>query len=173
MILKSREVRGARREAREKCKIACLGILLLLVAMPSTAYERRSAVVETVARAGPSVVNIRTEQIVRRQTSPFFGFGDSFFNDFFNQFTHTRSFRTQALGSGVIIDSQGFLVTNAHVVEKASKIFVALPGERKEREASLVGVDPSTDLAVIKVMTDKPLPSLDFAADDDLLLGEP
>ena len=172
MVLKSREVRGARREAREKCKIAFLGILLLLVAMPSTAYERRSAVVETVARAGPAVVNIRTEQIVRRQTSPFFGFGDSFFNDFFNQFTHTRSFRTHALGSGVIIDSQGFLVTNAHVVEKASKIYVALPGERKEREASLVGIDPSTDLAVIKVVTEEPLPSLDFAADDDLLLGE-
>ena len=172
MVLKSREARSARREAREKCKIAFLGILLLLVAMPSTAYERRSAVVETVARAGPAVVNIRTEQIVRRQTSPFFGFGDSFFNDFFNQFTHTRSFRTQALGSGVIIDSQGFLVTNAHVVEKASKIYVALPGERKERQASLVGIDPSTDLAVIKVVTEEPLPSLDFAADDDLLLGE-
>ncbi len=128
--------------------------------------------VETVEKAGPAVVNIRTEQIIRRQTSPFFGFGDSFFDDFFNQFTPTRSYRTQALGSGVIIDSHGYLVTNAHVVEKASKIYVALPGERKERQASLVGVDPSTDLAVIKVVTEKPLPSLDFAADDDLLLGE-
>lgn len=149
--------------------IACL---LLLCAANVTAHDRRTAVVETVEKAGPAVVNIRTEQIVQRRTTPFFGFGDSFFNEFFNQFTPPRSYRTQALGSGVIIDSRGFLVTNAHVVEKASRIYVALPGDGKEREASLVGVDPSTDLAVIKVITEKPLPSLDFAADDDLLLGE-
>jgi serine protease Do len=141
-------------------------------AMPSLAYERRSAVVDTVAKAGPAVVNIRTEQIVQRRSSPFFGFGDSFFDDFFRQFAQTRSYRTQALGSGVIIDSRGYLVTNAHVVEKASKIYVALPGERKEREASLVGLDQSTDLAVIMVTTEQDLPHLTFAADDDLLLGE-
>ncbi len=128
--------------------------------------------VETVAKAGPAVVNIRTEQIIQRRTTPFFGFGDSFFNDFFSQFAPTRSYRTQALGSGAIIDSRGFLVTNAHVVEQASRMYVALPGERKEREATLVGIDPATDLAVIRVVTGEPLPSLDFAADDDLLLGE-
>jgi len=172
MILKSPEARGARREARQKYTIVFLGILLLLVALPSAAYERRSVVVETVAKAGPAVVNIRTEQIIQRRTAPFFGFGDSFFNDFFSQFGSTRSYRTQALGSGAIIDSRGFLVTNAHVVEKASKIYVALPGERKEREATLVGIDPSTDLAVIKIVSGEPLPSLDFAADDDLILGE-
>ncbi len=172
MVLKRHEARGAWRVAREKCKIIFLAILLLLIALSSTAYERRSAVVETVAQAGPAVVNIRTEQVVQRRTTPFFGFGDSFFNEFFNQFAQTRSYRTQALGSGAIIDSRGFLVTNAHVVEKASKIYVALPGERKEREATLVGVDPSTDLAVIRVVTGEPLPSLDFAADDDLILGE-
>ena len=172
MASKNLEVQVARRRARTRCRIFCSVILLSLITYPVAAYERRSAVVETVAKAGPAVVNIRTEQIVRRRTSPFFGFGDSFFDDFFNQFTPTRSYKTQALGSGVIIDNRGFLVTNAHVVEKASKIYVALPGERKEREASLVGIDPSTDLAVIKVTTEKPLPSLDFAAEDDLLLGE-
>jgi serine protease Do len=172
MVLKRHEARGAWRVAREKCKIIFLAILLLLVALSSTAYERRSAVVETVAEAGPAVVNIRTEQIIQRRATPYFGFGDSFFNEFFNQFAQTRSYRTQALGSGAIIDSRGFLVTNAHVVEKASKIYVALPGERKEREATLVGVDHSTDLAVIKVVAEAPLPSLDFAADDDLILGE-
>ncbi len=153
-------------------KTLILITLLCVMASSSLAYERRTAVVDTVAKAGPSVVNIRTEQIVQRRNTPFFGFGDSFFDDFFRQFSPTRSYRTQALGSGAIIDSRGYLVTNAHVVEKASKIYVALPGERQEREASLVGLDPSTDLAVIHVSTEHQLPSLSFAEADDLLLGE-
>ena len=157
--------------ARRTYKILLLTTLVMIVTFPSLAYERRSAVVDTVAKAGPAVVNIRTEQLVHRRRSPFFGFGDSFFDDFFRQFSNTRSYRTQALGSGTIIESRGYLVTNAHVVEKASKIYVALPGEQKEREASLVGLDPSTDLAVIKVVTGQSLPSLAFADADDLLLG--
>ena len=136
------------------------------------AYDRRTAVVDTVAKASPAVVNIRTEQIVQRRSSPFFGFGDSFFNDFFRQYPPTRSYRTQALGSGAVIDKRGYLVTNAHVVEKASRIYVALPGERQEREAALVGMDPSTDLAVIKLDVETALPSLAFADDDELMLGE-
>lgn len=167
-----------RLKKHEVCKLRRIlnAFLLTLVfcAMGSTvaAHERRSAVVDTVDKAGPAVVNIRTEQIVQRRSSPFFGFGDSFFDDFFRQFSPTRSYRTQALGSGAIIDSRGYLVTNAHVVDKASKIYVALPGERQEREASLVGLDPATDIAVIKVATDRKLPSLAFAEADDLLLGE-
>jgi serine protease Do len=172
MISKKSEARGAGCLARRASKLLLLTILVMLVALPSFAYERRSAVVDTVAKAGPAVVNIRTEQIVQRRSSPFFGFGDSFFDDFFRQFSQTRNYRTQALGSAAIIDSRGYLVTNAHVVEKASKIYVALPGERKEREASLVGLDPATDLAVIRVITEQNLPSLSFAVGDDLLLGE-
>jgi serine protease Do len=172
MKSKKDEAHGAWRVARGTCKILLLTTLVISFALPALSYERRSAVVDTVAKAGPAVVNIRTEQIVQRRSSPFFGFGDSFFDEFFSQFSQTRSYRTQALGSGAIIDSRGYLVTNAHVVEKASKIYVALPGERKEREASLVGFDPATDLAVIRVVTEQSLPSLVFADDDDLLLGE-
>ncbi|MGW8313749.1 MAG: trypsin-like peptidase domain-containing protein, partial [Desulfuromonadales bacterium] len=125
-----------------------------------------------VAKAGPAVVNIRTEQIIQRRASPFFGFGDAFFDDFFRQFSQPRSYRTQALGSGAIFDSRGYLVTNAHVVEKASKIFVALPDQPEELEATLVGIDPATDLAVVKVVSKKPLPSLSLSDNDDLMLGE-
>jgi serine protease Do len=157
---------------RKALKPLLLTIALLGIASALVAHDRRTAVVDTVAKAGPAVVNIRTEQIVQRRSSPFFGFGDSFFNDFFSQFAQTRSYRTQALGSGAIIDGRGYLVTNAHVVEKASKIYVALPGDRQEREATLVGIDPSTDLAVIKVSTETTLPSLVFADGGDLLLGE-
>ena len=80
------EARGAWRVARGTCEILLLSILVMTIAVPSSAYERRSAVVDTVAKAGPAVVNIRTEQIVQRRSSPFFGFGDSFFDDFFRQF---------------------------------------------------------------------------------------
>jgi len=172
MTSKNPEARGARRETRTYIRNLLLVSLLGLCVTDVVAHDRRTAVVETVAEAGPAVVNIRTEQIVQRRSSPFFGFGDSFFDEFFNQFAPSRSYRTQALGSGAIIDPRGILVTNAHVVEKASKIYVALPGERKEREAVLVGIDPATDLAVIKVEAESPLPYLEFAAADDLLLGE-
>ncbi len=134
--------------------------------------ERRSAVVEVVETVGPAVVNIRTEQIVRQRSRPFFGFGDTFFNEFFNQFGSTRTYKTQSLGSGAIIDQRGYLLTNAHVVAKATKIYVALLDDKQEREATLVGIDESTDLAVIKVATDKPLPSLKLGRSDDLMLGE-
>ncbi|PLX72869.1 MAG: hypothetical protein C0614_13515 [Desulfuromonas sp.] len=125
-----------------------------------------------IAETGPAVVNIRTEQLVRRRSSPFFGFGDSFFDDFFSQFGSSRLYRTQSLGSGAIIDPRGYLLTNAHVVDKASRIYVALLGETQEREATLVGSDPALDLAVIKVETEQPLPSLRLGRSDDLLLGE-
>ena len=172
MISRRIDARGGWRVARKIMRALLLSVVLLGMTSVAGAHDRRTAVVETVAKTGPAVVNIRTEQIVQRRTSPFFGFGDSFFDDFFNQFAPTRKYRTQALGSGAIIDSRGILVTNAHVVEKASKIYVALPGERKELEARLVGIDPATDLAVIKVDVEQPLPSLSFADSDELLLGE-
>ena len=121
MISKKVEKPGVWRVARGTYKLFLMTAFVILFSLPALAYERRSAVVETVAKAGPAVVNIRTEQIVQRRSSPFFGFGDSFFDDFFRQFSQTRSYRTQALGSGAIIDSRGYLVTNAHVVEKARR----------------------------------------------------
>jgi serine protease Do len=153
-------------------RLVLTALLFWAVAGSAAAHDRYTAVVETVAKAGPAVVNIRTEKIVQRRTSPGFGFGNSFFEEFFSQFGPSRSYRTQALGSGVVIDSKGYLVTNAHVVEKASKIFVAFADQGREMEASLVGIDPATDLAVVQVKPDKKLPSLAFADHDDLLLGE-
>jgi len=82
MISRKTEARGAWCVARGTCKILLLMTLVMIVSSPLLAYERRSAVVDTVAKAGPAVVNIRTEQIVQRRSSPFFGFGDSFFDDF-------------------------------------------------------------------------------------------
>jgi serine protease Do len=149
-----------------------LFILFAAVACPASAAERRTPVVEAVAKARDAVVNIRTEQIVQRRGSPFFGFGDSIFEQFFNDMLPPRSYRTQSLGSGVIIDSTGHILTNAHVVEKASKIFVALPDRNKELEAKLIGMDNRIDLAVLKIEAEGDYPFLLPARSDDLMLGE-
>lgn len=136
------------------------------------AAERRTPVVNAVAKARDAVVNIRTEQIVQRRNSPFFGFGDSLFEQFFSSMLPPRSYKTQSIGSGVIIDADGYILTNAHVVEKASKIFVALPEKNKELEAELIGQDSRIDLAVLKIKSAGPYPYLPPARSDDLMLGE-
>lgn len=147
-----------------------LGVLVCVSA--SSAAQRRTAVVDAVAQARDAVVNIRTEQVVQRRGSPFFGFGDSLFEQFFEEMLPPRSYRTQSLGSGVIIDADGYILTNAHVVDKASKIFVALPDERKELEARLIGQDHRIDLAVLKIVDEGSYPFLPPGNSDDLLLGE-
>jgi serine protease Do len=148
-------------------------LLLLLPAFDLPAAERRTAVVEAISKARGAVVNIRTEEILQRRSSPFFGFGDSIFDQFFADMFPTRSYKTQSLGSGVIINPQGYILTNAHVIDKASRIFVALPEQRKELEATLVGKDRRIDLAVLKVKEEGSFPYLPPARSDDLLLGEP
>jgi serine protease Do len=143
-----------------------------LLAFPLFAQERRTPVVVAVERASPAVVNIRTEQIVQRRSSPFFGFSDPFFNEFFRDLAPPRSYRTQSLGSGVIIDEHGHILTNAHVIAKASKIFVALPDRPKELEARLVGMDERIDLAVLRIEGKGSFPVLPLGRSDDLLVGE-
>jgi serine protease Do len=154
-----------------------LGVLVLLflfppLALPAAAFDRRTPVVAAVKKAGPAVVNIRTEQIVKRRASPFFGFSDPFFDEFFRDMAPPRTYKTESLGSGVIIDPRGYVLTNAHVIEKASKIFVALPGRHKEIQARLVGEDERVDLAVLKIKGKRPFPFLRPARSDDLMLGE-
>jgi serine protease Do len=134
--------------------------------------SRRSAVVDVVSKAGPAVVNIRTEQILKRSGAQMFGFGSSLFEDFFRGFSTPQYYKTQSIGSGVIIDPRGYVLTNAHVVEQASKIFVALDGEKKELEATLIGLHERLDLAVIRIEGESPLPFLKMGTASDLLLGE-
>ena len=153
-------------------RLSCLLVLLILVAHGGEAAERRTPVVDAVAKARDAVVNIRTEQIVRRRNSPFFGFGDSIFDQFFRDMLPPQSYTTQSLGSGVIIDPEGHILTNAHVVDKASKIFVALSDTDRELEAELIGEDTRIDLAVLKIVEKGPYPYLAPATSRDLLLGE-
>ena len=148
-------------------------LVLLLPVQPAVAeYSRRTPVVEAVEKAAPAVVNIRTEQIVKRRSSPFFGFADPFFDQFFQGMGPQRTYTTQSLGSGVIIDPRGYVLTNAHVIEKASRIYVALPDRQKEVEAELVGSDARFDLAVVKIKKKGKFPYLAPARSDDLMAGE-
>jgi serine protease Do len=140
-------------------------VLALLVALgdagPALAQEeaeRRSPVVRVVERVSPAVVNIAAEAIVR-EVDPFFG-----------RFLGGRARRAQSLGSGLIIDPNGVVVTNAHVIEGASRIVVTMLDGR-ELEADVLGSDRDADLAVLKVAA-RGLPAVPLGKSADLLMGE-
>lgn len=152
-----------------------LFFLLLIsasICQGSFAAERRTPIVDAVAKARDAVVNIRTEKLIQRRSSNVFGFGDSIFDQFFQDMLPPRSYKTQSLGSGVIIDAEGHILTNAHVVDKASKIYVALSDQPLELEAELIGKDSRIDLAILKIVAAGDYPFLPPARSDDLLLGE-
>ena len=96
---------------------------------------------------------------------------DKFFRDFFAPELERREKRT-SLGSGVIIDgTRGLVLTNTHVVEKATTIRVAL-NDQREFEATIIGMDPDSDLAVLKIQSDQVLPAIQMGHSDDLMIGE-
>ena len=127
----------------------------------------------------PGVVNIRTVKIVKgggRVFRHFFGkpFGNNDpFKDFFGPFQGQdpqREFKQRSLGSGFIIDRKGYIVTNNHVVENADQIKVKLANE-KEFDAKIVGRDPKTDLALIKITESLDLVPLKIGNSDALKVG--
>lgn len=141
-----------------------------------TEYNRESPVVRAVRKVSPAVVNISSERIVRRRSHPFSMFRrDPFFEQFFKDFFEPGFEREQkktSLGSGVIIDgNRGFILTNAHVISKAGSITVVLKDER-EFEAEVVGADPDSDLAVLKISSKRSLPSIEMGSSGDLMIGE-
>jgi Do/DeqQ family serine protease len=137
---------------------------------------RESPIVKAVRKVSPAVVNISTAYEIRRRSNPFSGFGlDPFFEEFFRDFFDPRFERRQqttSLGSGVIIDGpRGLILTNAHVIDKASTIKVVLLDER-DFEARIIGADPDSDLAVLKIDSRETLPSVAMGTSDDLMIGE-
>ncbi|OGP53917.1 MAG: hypothetical protein A2Y65_01705 [Deltaproteobacteria bacterium RBG_13_52_11] len=125
----------------------------------------------------PTVVNISTTKVVRSPLDDFFqGFRDSpdfFGDDFFKRFfgDQRREFRQKSLGSGFIIDKEGYILTNHHVVEKAEEIKVKL-SDKKEYGAQVIGTDPKTDLALIKIKATGDLPVVHMGDSDKLEVGE-
>ena len=136
---------------------------------PAAPDIRRDAVVEAVERVMPSVVNIATEEIVPVR-DPLEGL----FREFFDPYYRRREPNTQySLGSGVIIDEEGFVLTNFHVVSRARRVWVKLSDGRDYEAEKIVGTS-FTDLALLRLKAkdgDK-FAAVKFAVDDDLLLGE-
>jgi len=109
---------------------------------------------EVAGKVRKGVVNISTTKVVEQKGMSDF-FNDEFFKKFFGEKMpdipeHRRRFRSKSLGSGFVIDNEGLIVTNNHVVENADEIIVKLPDE-KEFSAEVVGTDPLTDLALLKI----------------------
>ncbi|MEO6021888.1 MAG: Do family serine endopeptidase [Burkholderiales bacterium] len=119
-------------------------------------------------QAMPAVVNIFTSKEVRSKRAPFLD--DPMFRRFFGDRLDHQEQRQSSLGSGVIVSQQGFILTNHHVVEAADEIQVAL-ADGRDVPAKLVGADPETDLAVLKVDL-KDLPAITFGSSEELRIGD-
>ena len=118
----------------------------------------------------PSVVHIFTSKEMQSQRSPFLD--DPIFRHFFGDRLGPRQEqRTSGLGSGVIASAEGYILTNNHVIEAADAIEVALNDGRKF-EAKLVGRDPETDLAVLRIEAGSALPAVSFAPSESLSVGD-
>ena len=119
-------------------------------------------------KALPSVVHIFTSTEVRTPISPFFN--DPLFRHFLGEQFGTETQRRTGLGSGVIATPDGYILTNYHVVERASSIEVALNDGRKLK-ARTVGADPESDIAVLHIQADK-LPAITFGHPDRAQVGD-
>src|SRR5712671_4766998 len=155
---------GPRALTRRPLRSAGLQFCMLIVCVTSFAAEpAEDPVVLAVQKALPAVVNVSTEQFVER-------LGRDPFEDLYRQF-FGQSRGVQSLGSGVVVDSDGWLVTNYHVIQRASKITVTLT-DGTAYEARFVSGDVTNDLALLKIDPQQPLPYIELATDRELMLGE-
>jgi serine protease DegQ len=139
-----------------------------VVPQPTAPAARAGSYSDAAQRASPAVVNIYTTKEVKRQRQPMMD--DPVFRYFFGDQSEGPAQKSNNLGSGVIVSDQGYILTNSHVVEAADEIEVALADNRKAR-AKVIGTDPDTDLAVIKI--DLPnLPAITFGQSDKAQVGD-
>jgi serine protease DegS len=131
---------------------------------PSRPAPARVTYAAAVERASPSVVNVYTSRVVRERVAPSLG---ELFGDFLPQY---RPRIERSLGSGVIVDPDGHIVTNHHVIANADSVAVQL-ADGRVAQARIVGRDPDTDLAVLKIDL-KRLPVATFGRSDQLKVGD-
>ncbi len=167
----------------------------LVIPNPVTLSNGFSAIAKQV---GPAVVNINTETLPKesQQEGPMGrnpanpgqgGQGDQGMQDFFNHFFgfggpgggggQEEQGPSRALGSGYIVDPRGYIITNDHVINGADKIYVKLSTDPQDstdpgRPATVVGFDKDTDIAVIKIHTDTPLPTVKLGNSDGVQVGD-
>ena len=125
-----------------------------------------------VKKAAPSVVNIYSTHVVHYHSlNPFLN--DPFFRQFFGDHDENpgRARREEILGSGVIISSDGYILTANHVVNGADEVKIAITGSKKEYDAKIIGTDPDTDVAVLKIDANN-LPAITLGNSDQLEVGD-
>ena len=139
---------------------------ILVCVLFSSNHQFNNPFIEVSKKANPCIVSIISEkEVVQKQFNPFFN--DPFFEDFFPEFKR----KGESLGSGVIIDNEGYIITNNHVIEGADKIRVILYN-KNEYEATIIGVDPLSDLAIIQIEADEALSTVKMGDSDKLSVGE-
>ena len=140
-----------------------------------TRLDKPRSFAELAESLSPSVVNVKVTKV---QKATFHGsqipeghFGD-FFERFFKEMPRMpENHRTQGAGSGVIISEDGYILTNNHVVEGAKEVTVTL-ADKKEYDAEIIGLDPKTDLAVLKIESKKSFPAADMGNSEQLKVGD-
>jgi serine protease Do len=141
-----------------------------LPAAPASMRQVQLTFAPVVKRVVPAVVNVYSRTVTQVQVNPFFN--DPFFSQFFGATPEMRQRVQQSLGSGVIVRSDGIIVTNNHVVSGGTDIVVAL-SDKREFKAKVLLADPRTDLAVLKIDTKgEKLPVVPFADSDTVQVGD-
>ena len=153
--------------------------LMFVLAQTLVAQARPDSLADLVEEVSPAVVNISTSTVVASRSGPQGIVPEgSPFEDFFREFQdrqgqgdQNRPRRSAALGAGFVISEDGYVVTNNHVIEGADEILVEFfSGE--ELPATVIGKDPNTDIAVLKVESDTPLPFVSFGDSDVARVGD-
>ena len=148
-------------------------IILFTLSFGANAKDYPVSFADLAEKLMPSVVNISTTQVITTRSNPFpFEFPPgSPFEDMFKEFGEPQQRRTSALGSGFIIDKDGIVVTNNHVIQGAEDIFVTVNGE-KEYQAEIIGADPLSDIAVLKINSDEKFFPVKFGDSDIARVGD-
>jgi serine protease Do len=164
-------------------RIHILGIFIVLaIALLASACIHRGVqsarvtpVVEVVRVYAPVVVNIRTKNVVDLKKLPEWGrYGaqlDAFFKKYYGELYSEGVLQYKSLGSGVIVSNEGLIATNAHVVQKATEIYVVFY-DGTMVQAKALTVNPADDLAIIKADLPYPVPEIKFADIRELMIGE-
>jgi serine protease Do len=165
--------------------VISLGLVLLLLSAPAqsaqgaqdnakaSSFDFSTAIIQVAKQNIPAVVHIEVTES-QEVANPFAPFGnDPFFQRFFGNPQMPKKFKkeTKGLGTGMIIDAEGHILTNHHVAGGATKIDVLLSNGQRY-PATLIGTDPKTDLAVIKIAAKERLPSVTLGDSDAVEVGE-